>query len=166
VAWSRRWTERGRVGLLRLDRRLGDGDRGSATLEFLAVGLLLLVPTVYLVIVLAQLQAASFAVEGATRQATRVYVQAPDEGEARAAALRAVEVALADHGLEGLRSSVEMSCRPDPADCLSRRGFVTIRVAVQLPLPLLPPVIDAELPAGVPVEAVSTEQVSRFWSGG
>lgn len=154
---SKRWTDR--------FRRLR-GDRGSASLEFLTVGLLLLVPTVYLVLVLSQLQAASFAVEGATRQAARVYVQAPDDAAGRAAAARALDAALLDHGLDEARASIGISCRPQPAECLTRRGFVTVAVTVLVPLPLLPAVIDVDVPAAVPVTAVSTEQVSRFWSGG
>lgn len=144
--------------------RLRD-DRGSAALEFITVGVLLLVPLVYLVLALAQLQAAAFAVEGAARHATRVFVQAPSLPEADAAAERAIAVTLSDYGVDELPTAVAVSCRPDPADCLARRGFVTIEVAVEVPLPLVPPVIATSLPASIPMSAVATEQVSRFRSG-
>src|SRR6187402_2436195 len=93
---SRRWTDcesRG-VGEVR------DAERGSASLEFLVAGLLLLVPLVYLVLTVSAVQAASLGVEGAARQASRVFVQAESVGEARAAAARAVAVTLADYGLD------------------------------------------------------------------
>ena len=46
-------------------------ETGTAALEFITVGLILLVPLVYLVLALASLQAGTFAVEGAARQAAR-----------------------------------------------------------------------------------------------
>ena len=153
---SRRWTER--------IRRLGD-DAGSASIEFIGVGVLMLVPMVYLVLALAQLQAAAFAVEGAARQASRVYVQADTVGAANAAAERAIQVALADFGVEDAPRQVETSCQPDPGDCLTRRGFVTIRVTVDVALPLVPPIFTLGLPASIPMSDTATEQVSRFAGG-
>lgn len=137
-------------------------DDGSASIEFLTVGLLLLVPTVYLVLALSAVQAASFAVEGAARQASRVFVQASSLAEAEAAATRAIAVTLADYGLELADAEVAISCRPDPADCLTRRGHVTVSVSTVTPLPLFPAVLGTDIPLGVPLDAVATEQVSRF----
>ncbi len=146
----------------RLARRLA-GDHGSASLEFLTTGLLLLVPTVYLVVALSALQGASLAVDGAARQATRVFVQAESLSAAEAAAARAVEITLADYGLDGAATSVDISCRPVSGACLTRQGFVTVSVEVKVPLPLMPPVLALDLPAGVSMGASATEQVSRFW---
>lgn len=150
---SRRWTE-----LLRAAAR----EEGSASIEFITVGILLLVPTVYLVLALSAIQSASFAVEGAARQASRVFVQAATLGEAQAAASRAVAVTLADYGLDAGDATVTITCAPNPADCLTRRGFVTVTISTVAPLPLFPAVLDADIPAGVPIDSVSTEQVSRF----
>lgn len=141
-------------------------DGGSASLEFLTTGLLLLVPTVYLVVALSALQGAALAVDGAARQATRVFVQAETRGEAEAAATRAVEITFADYGLDGATTSVDISCRPVPSACLTRQGFVTVSVQVTVPLPLMPPVLALDLPSGVPMGASATEQVSRFWGSG
>lgn len=151
--------------LLAVVRRRLHADDGSASLEFITVGALLLVPLVYLVLALAQLQAAAFAVEGAARQATRVFVQSESLGAAAAAAERAIAVTLADYGVAEAPTTVEIDCRPEPGDCLTRRGFVTIEVTVEVTLPLIPPAVAVALPASVPMSSVSTEQVSRFWSG-
>jgi Flp pilus assembly protein TadG len=155
---SRRWTDV-RQRLARLVRDEG----GSASLEFVTVGLLLLVPTVYLVLALSALESASFGVEGAARQATRVFVQSPSEGSAESAARTAVGVTLADYGLDEQNARVGISCRPSPSDCLTRRGFVTVTITTTVPLPLMPRVLSLHLPAGIPVQSVATEQVSRFW---
>lgn len=143
-------------------RHRGARDRGSASLEFLVAGLLLLVPLVYLVLALSVVQAGALAVDGAARQATRVYVQSESTAAARSAATRAIAVALADYGIDAADASVRITCRPRPGACLTRHGFVTIRVRVVVPLPLAPPVLETGLPAGLLVEATATEQVSRF----
>lgn len=148
---SRRWTDGVR------------GDRGSASLEFITAGMILLVPIVYLVLALSAVQAAALGVDGAARQATRVFVQADSVAEARTAAARAIEVTLADYGLDAGAATIEFACRPRPAACLTRRGYVTVSIRVIVPLPLAPPFLQTGLPAGLPVSATATEQVSRFW---
>lgn len=146
---------------MRSSRRWADD--GSASLEFVGAGLLLLVPLVYLVLALSAVQAATLAADGAARQATRVFVQASSLAEARRAAARAIQVTLADYGLDAAAASVDVRCRPRPSACLTRRGFVTVTIRLVVPLPLQPPVLDTGLPAGVRVSATTTEQVSRFW---
>jgi hypothetical protein len=150
---SRRWTELG----ARLAR-----DEGSASIEFITVGILMLVPTVYLVLALSAIQSASFAVEGAARQASRVFVQAETVEQGQAAASRAIAVTLADYGLDAADAKVVINCRPNPADCLTRRGFVTVTITMVAQLPLFPAVLETDIPPGVPIDSVATEQVSRF----
>lgn len=137
-------------------------DEGSASIEFITVGILMLVPTVYLVLALSSIQSASFAVEGAVRQASRVFVQAETVAQAEDAASRAIAVTLADYGLDAADAHIVITCRPNPADCLTRRGFVTVTITTVAPLPFFPTVLEADIPPGVPIDAVATEQVSRF----
>ena len=146
---SKRWTD----------------DEGSASLEFITAGLVLLLPLVYLVLTMSSIQSGAFAVEGAARQAARVYVQSPSVAHANAAAGRAIEFALADYGLDTDAVTVTVSCRPNPTQCLQRRGFVTVVVTTTVALPLAPPVLDLDAPLSVPVSSTATQQVSRFWGG-
>ena len=141
--------------------RLSTDDEGSASLEFITAGLLLLLPLVYLVLTLSAIQAGAFAVEGAARQAARVYVQGENAAAADAAAARAIEFALADYGLESAPVDVSVSCTESP--CLTRRGFVTVTVATSVALPLVPPVLTLDTPLSIPVSSTATQQVSRFW---
>lgn len=92
-------------------------------------------------------------------------MQGETEAEARAAADRAIRVTLADYGIEAADAEVAVSCRPDPADCLTRHGFVTVEIATVVPLPFARPVLGLDVPPGVAVHAVATEQVSRFRAG-
>ena len=143
--------------------RSGTDDEGSASLEFITAGMVLLLPLVYLVLTMSSIQAGAFAVEGAARQAARVYVQSPNVAQANAAAARAVEFALADYGLDTDQVTVSVSCRPSPSQCLQRRGFVTVVVTTTVTLPLVPPVLDLDVPLSVPISSTATQQVSRFW---
>jgi Flp pilus assembly protein TadG len=144
--------------------RIGD-DRGSAALEFATLGLLMLVPLVYLIVLIGVIQAGALAAEGAARQAARVVTLARTEAEARAAAERAVALAFADAGVEGADITIELTCRPRPETCLTRRGIVTVTVSADVPLPLVPPILGADVPPSVRVEARSVQQVSRFHGG-
>jgi hypothetical protein len=144
----------------------GCGDRGSASLEFLTAGLLMLVPLVYLILTLGTIQSTALAVEGAARQAARVFVQADSTAAGSAAAQRALAIALADHGLEATATSIAITCAPRPDHCLTRRGWVTVEVQASVPLPLVPPLFDLRVSLSIPIEASATQQVSRFWGAG
>ncbi|MBX3098256.1 MAG: hypothetical protein KF761_01630 [Salinibacterium sp.] len=135
-------------------------EAGSASLEFVTVGMILLMPLVYLVLTVSTIQAGAFAAEGAARQAARVFVQAPDQGSAEASAQRALQFALADHGVTSA-ASIAVDCSRSP--CLTRSGYVTVTVDVAVPLPLVPPVLVGDFPLAIPLRATATEQVSRFW---
>lgn len=137
-------------------------DDGSAPLEFLTAGLLLLLPIVYLILVMAQVQAGALAVEGAARHAARVYVRAASSVDANDSAASAVEFSLVDHGMDPAGADIRIDCTPVPTDCLARRGFVTVTVSVEVPLPLVPPVIAGSAPLSIPLSATATQQVSRF----
>jgi hypothetical protein len=138
-------------------------DDGNASLEFITVGMILLVPIVYLVLTLAQIQAGAFATEGATRQAARVFVQSATISEAKASASRAVEFALADYGIDPSNVDIAITCKPVASRCLTRHGFVTVTVSTRVTLPLVPPVLNLTVPLSVPLSAQATQQVSRFW---
>jgi len=146
--------------------RLRTDESGSASLEFITVGLIMLVPLVYLVIAVASVQSAAFAIEGGARQAARVFVQGASDQDAEAMAIRAVEFALADHGLTGNDVEMSVSCNPRPDACLTRGGFVTVSVGLFVPLPLAPPAFGEAFSIGVPLSATATQRVSRFWGSG
>lgn len=150
---------------MRRSRRWAD-DEGSAALEFVTVGMILLLPLVYLILVVAAVQAGALAVEGAARQAARVFVQSADLGSAEAAATTAVEFALADHGVDPDSVTITVTCSPRPDACLTRRGFVTVSIDLAVPLPLAPAVFSGNFPLSIPLHATATQQVSRFWGSG
>ncbi|WP_244893152.1 hypothetical protein [Agreia bicolorata] len=139
-------------------------DDGSASLEFITAGILLLVPLVYLVSALSVLQGAAFAAEGAARQAARVFVQSETIEQGAASAEQAAAIAFSDFGITEGIAPIEYSCEPVPDACLTRAGHVTVTVRVSVPLPLLPAFLGTENSGGIPFVARATQTVSRFHS--
>lgn len=144
-----------------LARRLAD-DRGTASLEFLTVGVILLVPLVYLVLTLGQIQHAVLGLEGGARHAARTIAQADTHEAGMAAAERAIRVAMVDAGLEPGAARLAVSCSPKPAACDTPRGTVTVQVDAAVALPLAPPVLELDVGLGVPVSATAMQPVSAF----
>lgn len=136
-------------------------DDGSAALEFLSLGVLLLIPLVYLVVALASIQGAQLATQGAARQAARVYVQSTGTEQARLAASRAVRYALADFGIDSESARVQITCRPNPRRCLAAGGTVSVTVRTTAELPLTP-LSSGDARHGVLVEGAAVQPVSRF----
>jgi hypothetical protein len=160
------WGERGGPG----DRRGGPPvDQGAAVVELLVVFLTLLVPLVYAMVVMADVQRALLATSSAAREAGRVYVTGPD----RTAAERRAEVAyrevLATYGIHagdpGAGMRLRVGCPPEATPgCAGGFGpgaevrvEVTYRVAVAR-LPFL----GAVTGPGVTVGATHHTRIDRY----
>lgn len=158
VTVLRRGVERVRRHVARVRR---DGDEGSALVEFLGISLVLLVPVVYLVLVLGRIQAATFAAEGAAREAARVYVAADDAQQGAARAATAVAVALEDQGFDDdPAQALRVRCSADP--CLTPGAEVAATVQVRVPLPFVPSFVGDVIPLEVPVRAERVAPVDMY----
>lgn len=135
-------------------------DRGSAALEFVTVGLLLLLPLVYLILVVAAVQSGALAAESAARHAARLFVQQPDVSRAAAVAERSVDFTLADYGVDSSTATVAVTC--NPTACLDPGALVTVRVTVSVPLPLVPAALPGDFPLSVELAASAAQRVSQF----
>lgn len=113
-----------------------EAQKGNAVLEFTFLALLLMVPVVYFVVTVGQIQGGSFAVVGAADQAAKVFVTQRDPVSARTAAERSVLVALKDHGYSPEQASIAIEC--DRGSCLSAGATVTVTVRLDVSLPLMP----------------------------
>lgn len=159
MTWGRTWDR------LRSDVR---DDTGGALVEFLGITVVILVPVIYVVIAAAQIQAAMFAVEGASREAARSAVVAGldvlDSGgnmaDARAAgaerAQAGVQMALEDFAVSG-EPTVNFDCDTDP--CFAPGSSISAHVSVDVPLPGVPSFVVEALPVSVNVSAVGRSPV-------
>lgn len=146
-------------------RRRADGrpvDEGSAVLEFLALTLVLLLPVVYLVLVLGRVQAATFAVEGAAREAARSYVRADTAGLGEQRALASVGIALRDQGFEDVEPGDALTLRCSSNPCLAPGSDVATTVIVDVALPFVPSFVRSLVPLSVPVAGHHVAAVDTF----
>lgn len=136
----------------------GGREDGNALVEFIFLGLVLLVPVVYLVVTAGQVQGAAFAAVGAAESAAKVYVSAGDPAAGEEQARVAAELAFTDFGFQPEEMLLDISCS---AECLSPGSTVTALVRFDVPLPL-----SAGLPgtdfAPVTVDSSSTQIVERY----
>lgn len=139
-------------------RRLIADDSGSAPLEFLGAGVVLLVPLFYLVLTLGHIQAQSLGVEAVARQVARVVAQDPSQ----AANMPALAASIAQqYGVDPGLLSVAMDCGGAP-QCPEPGGIVTISVTATVGLPFIPAMIGDAGPIGVGVSAHSSQKVSQY----
>lgn len=139
-----------------------DTDRGSAALEFILVGLLMLVPLVYLIVSLGLIQGQSLGAEAAARHIARAVSTATGAAEARDRADAVLAAVAAEYGLEDVDLSID--CTPSGASCPRAGATLRITVRTAVALPLVPPVLGLEQIAAIPIEATGAHKVSRFWS--
>lgn len=137
------------------------GDDGSAALEFILVGLVLLVPIVYLVVALGAIQGQALGVETGARQLARTIASAPDTATADLRADRVLDAIVREYGLDRDTVAVDISC--SSATCPAAGALLTVTVRTEVPLPLVPAVLGLDDLTRVPVEAASVQKVSRFW---
>ena len=122
-------------------------ERGSALVELTWLGVLLLIPLLWIVISVFQVQQGAFGVSGAARAAGRAYALAPNDALGQARAEQAARQALADQGLRGAPLTVTVSCTPYPHNCHQGTSVITVRVATRVDLPLLPDVLGGRAPS-------------------
>lgn len=136
------------------------GDGGSAAIEFIVIGVGLLVPLVYLASAAATLQAAAFASAQAAREAGRAFSSSATPEQGRRLAEAAARLAFADHGLELPSGALSLACTDGP--CLSPGSAVEVVLAWEAPLPWLPGTLAADVPARIPVEARQRVPIDDF----
>jgi hypothetical protein len=135
-----------------------DAEQGSAVIEVVLLGITLLLPLLYAMLTVFEVQRASYAATTAVREAGRAFVTAPTEVEGRRRAAVAASLAAADQGLPPGSVPVSIGCR---ARCLTPGGRVDLSSTIAVPLPLLPRIFGDEL-ASVTVTAEHRASVDRF----
>ncbi len=98
------------------DLERDDPERGSAALEFIIVGLILLVPLVYLIVSLGLIQSQSLGVESGARHIARAVATSSDAGSARDIAARVLDTVVDEYGIDPGSVQLEMACVPAGVD--------------------------------------------------
>lgn len=139
-------------------------ESGSAVVEFVWLGILLLVPLVWIVVSVFEVQRGAFAVSAAARAAGRAYVLAPDEATARQRAVDAARQTLADQGGPDMPVEVEVSCSLGAGQCLAGTSVVTVTIRSGVELPMMPEVFR-DGPTDFDLEARHRVPIGQYVQG-
>ena len=147
------------------------GERGAAVVELLVVFLTLVVPLVYAMVVMADVQRALLATSSAAREAGRVYVTGPDRVAAERRAGVAYRQVLATYGIRGGDRAAGMRLRAGgPAVAAAGEGCaggfgpgaeVEVVVTCRVPVARLP-FLGAVTGPGITVGATHHTRVDRY----
>ena len=141
--------------------RREQGEDGSALVELSWLGILLLVPMLWIVVSVFEVQRGAFAVSGAARAAGRAYALAPDDAVGQTRAEAAARQALADQGVGGAPLDVRITCTPYPQDCHSGTSVITVVVASRVDLPLMPEILGGGAPSFA-LDSTHTVPIGQF----
>ncbi|UJP10639.1 TadE family protein [Microbacterium sp. KUDC0406] len=136
-------------------------DEGSAALEFITAGILLLVPLVYLVIALGSVQEQTLGAEAAARHTARAIGQAPDSSAATARADAVLASVREEYGMDDV--DVALNCVPAGGPCPRAGATVVVTVSTRLTLPFMPPIAGLDEITAIPIEASAAQKTSRLW---
>ena len=139
-------------------------ERGSGLVEVTWLGLGLIVPLVWIVLALFDVQRGAFGVSAAARAAARSYALAPSDQIGRERASQAAGQVLADHGEPDAALTVGFQCLPATA-CHEGGSSVTVTVRSRVDVPLLPSFLGGAAPH-VAIDAAETVPIGRFQESG
>ncbi len=142
-------------------RGLTGRESGGAIVEFVVLTVLLLLPVVYLILAVARVQAGTYAVATAAREAARAAVTAPAGADLQARSDAAARLAFEDHGFDP--AAVALRCAANP--CLTPDARIDAQARLEVELPGVPAFLDAVWPLTVTVEASHGMTVARFRDG-
>jgi Flp pilus assembly protein TadG len=144
-------------------RRSGNDDEGSAALEFIAVGIILLVPLVYLVIALGAIQEQTLGAEAASRHIARVISRAPDAETAAERSDAVLAGIIDEYGIDADSVDMTLACTPAAVECPSAGATIIVTVTTRVRPPLVPELFGLDRSTADPVQAEAVQKVSRLW---
>lgn len=136
-------------------------EEGSALVELVWLGILLLVPVLWIVVSVFEVQQGAFGTSAAARAAGRAYALAPTDAEGERRAEQAARQALDDQGLDDAPLRVRVTCESAGTTCHSGGAVITVRIDTRVDLPLLPDVLGGPQ-SGVALDATHTVPIGQY----
>jgi hypothetical protein len=125
-----------------------DNEDGSAILEFLIIGVLVLVPLLYIMLTVLRVESAVMASTQAAREAGRAFMMADST------------VAMSDQGFEMPESALSITCSQA---CLSPASTAHVRIDWRVELPWVPTFLIGD-EQGYPITVDSELRVDSYRS--
>ncbi|MFJ4255180.1 TadE family protein [Microbacterium sp. NPDC090003] len=147
-------------------RAWGRNDDGSAALEFITVGVILLVPFAYLVIVLGAIQEQPLGAEAAARHIARTIALSTGPESAALAADDVLTAVIDEYGMDAEATDLALSCVPEAAECPASGATIRVTVTTVVRMPFVPEMLGLDSALAVPLEASSLQKVGRGWESG
>lgn len=133
-------------------------DAGSAVIEFLVVGILILVPLLYATLMVVRVEAAAMASTQAVREASRAFMMADVAAQGMRDARTASNLALADQGFQVDNDWLSITCTQK---CLTPQSQLHVRLSWKVELPWLPPPF-ANFLDGYPISAEQQTTIDTY----
>jgi hypothetical protein len=127
--------------------------------EIVWLGVLLLVPLLWIVLSVFEVQRGAFATTSAARSAARAYALADSDAAGREQAQAAIRQAMADQGGDDQSFTFDVSC--GGGDCHAPGAVITVQVWSGVQLPLLPAVLGGDAPS-FRLDSTHTVPVGQF----
>ena len=124
------------VWLSNMRKKISGAEDGNSSVEFIGVVAMLMLPTLYIMTALTQVQAATFAAESSANEIARLHALSRGQVLHKDASKNIAELAFADQGLDSQagKLSVQVGCEKD---CTSGGELVQSTVRYRMSLPLL-----------------------------
>jgi hypothetical protein len=135
-------------------------DEGSAIVEFLIIGVGVLVPMVYIVQCAMTVHAAALASTQAVREAGRAFSTSASEAQGRQRAAIAGRLAFADQGMALPPDGLRITCPDGP--CLAPGSVAEITLDWRVPLPWLPASWTGRGRGAIPISAVQRVPIDDY----
>jgi hypothetical protein len=129
-------------------------------IEFIVVGLCVLVPLLYVALAAAGVQRAALASTQAVREAGRAFSSAATPAQGRSRAASAARLAFADQGLVLPPDALRLTCSGGP--CLSPGSVVDVQVLWTVPLPWVPASLADGSAPGIPIRAAGHVPIDDY----
>lgn len=139
-------------------RKPAAAEGGSALVETIFVIAAILIPMVWIALAVTRVEAASYAVRAAAREAARTYVTASSSASGAARAQVAARLAFEDQ--RAPVGTAQISCSATP--CLSPGASVHARAVTRVDLPFVPHWLASGTGLQIRVDAQHTETVERY----
>lgn len=136
-------------------RRRWRSDEGTAPIEFIFGSVVLLIPLLYLIVSLAQVQAGAYAAQSTAIDAARSAARHPAGAQQTAHEIGSLH--FADHGLDGADWEIDLHCS---GSCTAAGTPVTATVVARIPIPGIPAVLGEKTIPAMTVRSAHTDLIA------
>lgn len=142
------------------DDQCAGPDSGTAVIEFIFASIVLLIPVVYLMLAISQLQAASYASTSTAISASRIAARDANPSERRARDV--ADMHFTDFGLSDVPVTIDYSCS---GPCGRSGSLITARVETKVSLPGFPLLFGTKNSPHITLRATHSDVVAVTGGG-